>query len=308
MAYIPYSSREVLDREGNLSLFSDNSQQIYTVLDGQKIFFNLPEGVSGGKTFTKEWWGSHSWDLHAAEKEGDYIKLVTRARNNIDAIRDLELTGQHFEILTFDLNGNFISKEQAASGWRNHDTSYEVDAERIEKLQVKNWSPLEEWTILNRDLLTEAEYINNKYTRIEEWGHQKFREINPDDPMLEGYGVEISSPTKPGKLSNQETISFPDKFNKKSVDKITNFNPSVDTLEIVSESFGIDSSATFASGKNKKTVKKRLAKQDFDFLYDQKIGGLYFNANGADKGFGDGGIIAILKGAPDLTSDNLEFI
>ena len=35
---------------------------------------------------------------------------------------------------------------------------------------------------------------------------------------------------------------------------------------------------------------------------------LYFNENGSDKGFGDGGIIAILKGAPELTSDNLEFI
>jgi len=103
-------------------------------------------------------------------------------------------------------------------------------------------------------------------------------------------------------------ISKPSKFNKKSADKITSFNPSTDTLEIDTDSFGIDSSATFASGKNKKAVKKKLANQDFDFLYDEKKGGLYFNENGADKGFGDGGIIAILKGAPDLTSDNLEFI
>ena len=98
------------------------------------------------------------------------------------------------------------------------------------------------------------------------------------------------------------------KFNKKSADKITNFNPSTDTLEIDSDSFGIDSSATFTAGKNKKAVKKKLAKQDFDFLYDQKKGGLYFNENGADKGFGDGGIIAILKGASDLTASHLEFI
>ena len=55
-------------------------------------------------------------------------------------------------------------------------------------------------------------------------------------------------------------------------------------------------------------MKKQLAKLDIDFLYDQKKGGLYFNENGADKGFGNGGIIAILKGAPDLTASNLEFI
>ena len=102
-------------------------------------------------------------------------------------------------------------------------------------------------------------------------------------------------------------ISASNKFNKKSADKITNFDPSVDILEIDTDSFGIGSSATFAAGKNKKAVKK-LAKQDFDFLYEQKKGGLYFNENGADKGFGDGGIIAILKGAPDLRFGNLEFV
>ena len=103
-------------------------------------------------------------------------------------------------------------------------------------------------------------------------------------------------------------LKKPTKFKRKNIDKITKFNYSTDTLEIDTDSFGIDRSATFAAGKNKKAVKKKLAKKDFDFLYDEKKGGLYFNENGADKGFGDGGIIAILKGAPDLTSSNLEFI
>ena len=119
-----------------------------------------------------------------------------------------------------------------------------------------------------------------------------------------------SSGTSESASSGGESIeiSKPSKFNKKSADKIKNFNPSTDTLEIDTDSLGIDSSATFAAGKNKKVIKKQLAKQDFDFLYDQKKGGLYFNENGSDKGFGNGGIITILKGAPDLTSDNLDFI
>ena len=54
-------------------------------------------------------------------------------------------------------------------------------------------------------------------------------------------------------------------------------------------------------------MKKKHARQVFDFHYDQKQGGLYFNENGSDKGFGNGGLIAILKGAPDLTAKNLEF-
>ena len=97
------------------------------------------------------------------------------------------------------------------------------------------------------------------------------------------------------------------KYKRKFADKITNFNPLTDLLEIDVDSFGIDGSATFATGVNKKAVKK-ISMQDFDFLYDQKKGGLYFNENGADKGFGGGGIFAILKGAPDLNSSNLEFI
>ena len=52
----------------------------------------------------------------------------------------------------------------------------------------------------------------------------------------------------------------------------------------------------------------RLARKDFDFLYDQKKGGLYYNENGSKKGFGDGGIIAILKGGPNLDSDNIIFM
>lgn len=103
------------------------------------------------------------------------------------------------------------------------------------------------------------------------------------------------------------SINKPFSFNKKSTDKITGFNPSTDTLEISTVSFGVDSSATFAAARNKKMIKRQFDKFDIDFLYDQKQGGLYFNENGVDQGFGDGGIIAVLKGAPGLTADNLVF-
>ena len=128
---------------------------------------------------------------------------------------------------------------------------------------------------------------------------------NPFSIVSSGRSTE-----KPNSTNDKDDfyIDEPSSFQKKSADKITNFNPSTDTLEIDTDSFGIDSSATFAAGANKKEIKKVLAKQDFDFLYDEKKGGLYFNENGAEKGFGDGGIIAILKGAPDLTSSNLEFV
>jgi len=105
-----------------------------------------------------------------------------------------------------------------------------------------------------------------------------------------------------------DVISKPRRFKAKFVDVITNFDPSADALGVDVASFDLDASATFASGANKISIKKELARKDVDFIYDSKNGGLYFNENGAKKGFGDGGIIAILKGAPGLVVDNLEFI
>ena len=123
-------------------------------------------------------------------------------------------------------------------------------------------------------------------------------QIKEDNPQINENSSQQSS----------YELAKPRKYKKRFADKITNFNNSKDVLEIDAESFGIKSSSTFAAGRNKKVVKRQLAKLDIDFLYDQKKGGLYFNENGSDKGFGDGGIIAILKGAPDLSMDNIDFV
>ena len=167
------------------------------------------------------------------------------------------------------------------------------------------------WMIAEIDLEERTENVNLlKNPRGNEfWSYNELQSDELANKILNGAGDSTStSPTDEVTGGSTGVIEAPTKFNKKSADKITNFNPSTDTLEIDTSSFGSDSSATFAAGKNKKKVKKQLAKLDVDFLYDQKKGGLYFNENGSEKGFGDGGIIAILKGAPDLTSSNLEFI
>ena len=122
-------------------------------------------------------------------------------------------------------------------------------------------------------------------------------------PVEDYAGVKTSTKDR----SNYD-ILFPKRFKGKYVDKITNFKPLTDKLEIDTDAFDTSKFATFAGGVSKKEVKKVLAKQDFDFLYDQKKGGLYFNENGSDKGFGNGGLIAILKGAPNLTASHLDFI
>ena len=297
-------------------------------LDPSKDKIFLPEGVKKGQIWIQyylpyivegkeksEFWLSYRPDLNASRKstrlEGEY--------------------STNFEIKGILFSSGFKGCQQAdmppSTSLHDHYLTYlEAKPEeltclqgyapsiRARKLSENNPDKIEaiQKEQLDTGLFAEVlnEYTNptgNKLAVIEAKGH------NPEDLINALYFHDGSKITTEGKfdgsgLDKNTKIKRPEKFNKKSADKITNFNTSTDTLEIDTDSFGIDSSATFAIGKNKKKVKKKLAKQDFDFLYDQKKGGLYFNENGSDKGFGEGGIIAILKGAPDLTSGNLDFI
>ena len=70
---------------------------------------------------------------------------------------------------------------------------------------------------------------------------------------------KFNTSTKDGTNTSGESIIKPLAYKRKSIDKITNFNPLTDNLEINTDSFDIEGSVTFASGKNKKTVKKKLA-------------------------------------------------
>ena len=62
---------------------------------------------------------------------------------------------------------------------------------------------------------------------------------------------------------------------------------------------------TFAIASTKKEL-KQLMKSNADVVYDERKGKLYFNDNGAKKGWGekkDGGLVAKFKGKPEISSD-----
>ena len=99
----------------------------------------------------------------------------------------------------------------------------------------------------------------------------------------------------------QEIISDPS-----YADQIINFDPASQRLEINTQSFGVQSDALFATINSKRV--KRSAKTDNDFIYNQRTGRLYFNQNGSDKRWGDGGMFAVLIGKPELTSEIVDLI
>ena len=56
---------------------------------------------------------------------------------------------------------------------------------------------------------------------------------------------------------------------------------------------------------------KRLSKEDYDFVYFEKRGFLYFDGNDSGKMWGnknEGGLFAILKGKPDLTVNDFKLL
>ena len=118
-----------------------------------------------------------------------------------------------------------------------------------------------------------------------------------------GKSEDIFSSLKPHTIH----ISKPTKFRKRFAEKIINFNPSRHILEINTSSFGLDGCVRFGNGKNKRVVRSTLSKQNIEFLYDQKGGELYYNENGSEQGFGNGGIVAMLQGAPALSETNIQF-
>ena len=103
-------------------------------------------------------------------------------------------------------------------------------------------------------------------------------------------------------------------YTRKTADKIIGFDASEgDTIAVSAVAFpGLEnvSDISFASTKSKKEL-KQLSKDDYDFVYFEKKGRLYFDGNGSDKQWGnsdEGGLVAILKGKPELTADDITLL
>ena len=92
-----------------------------------------------------------------------------------------------------------------------------------------------------------------------------------------------------------------ERYGKKHAEKIVDFDAQEDVIVLGGRRFmGMSEDPEFISVK-RKSDSKRAAKSDVEFIYWSKKGKLYFNSNGDESGFGDGGLFARLSGAPDLS-------
>ena len=98
-----------------------------------------------------------------------------------------------------------------------------------------------------------------------------------------------------------------EKFGKRHDERILDYKPSKDVIIFGGNRFkGMSNEPEFLSVKRKADFNAAMQTES-EFVYWSAKGGLYFNANGADRGAGDGGLFALLSGKPALTVESIGF-
>ena len=96
----------------------------------------------------------------------------------------------------------------------------------------------------------------------------------------------------------------PKTFNKKEADIIKDFDTEEgDSVLLDKDEFDLTRKIKLKVVTGRKAA-RRAAKSKKDFIYDDKKGLLYFNENGKEKGWGDGGLLMKLQGAPELDTND----
>jgi len=97
-------------------------------------------------------------------------------------------------------------------------------------------------------------------------------------------------------------------FGKQNADVITDFNADQgDRIVIASEAFDGATKIRFKSVTGKKEI-RRVTRSNTNFIYDDKTGMLYYDANGKKNGFGPGGEFTQLLGAPEIGKTDLVIV
>ena len=172
----------------------------------------------------------------------------------------------------------------------------------------------QKWQISDLDLaiLHDLGHDVIKWSSKRETGPGATAEPEPYDGIIES--VRGKGKLKGTKVADAFTFDSFEAFTKKSADKIIGFNASHgDTIAVSPNAFPSltgASAISFVSTRSKKEF-KQMSKEDYDFVYFEKKGRLYFDGNDAEKNWGnsdEGGLVAILKGKPELTAEDITML
>ena len=88
-------------------------------------------------------------------------------------------------------------------------------------------------------------------------------------------------------------------YGKNKADVIVDFTPKYDSIFIDRDFFDLGKRPSLKLSKGGRSTRKASATRS-NFVYDKAKGLLYFNENAELPGWGDGGLLAMLKGAPEI--------
>lgn len=130
---------------------------------------------------------------------------------------------------------------------------------------------------------------------------------NPWGDNIIGATAQSSRDSAQSANGNAYHLQKPGQYKKSHADIITNYNSRTDgAIQIDLGTFDGAIGKLQIAKKSSKVAK--LAKKKIDFILDRQAGYLYYNENGKQPGFGDGGIFAILEGNPKVGMENFEFM
>ena len=138
-------------------------------------------------------------------------------------------------------------------------------------------------------------------------GKDKIKGTKQDDIIGAGSGADQMQGGK-GADSFYWGFDFSVSFGKKEADRVTDFKAGQgDQIVLDEDAFGgFGVSFTFSVASNKKEL-KQASSAGADLIYFEAKGFLYFDQNEEGKGFGDGGIFAVLNKKPELEAADIAF-
>ena len=136
-------------------------------------------------------------------------------------------------------------------------------------------------------------------------GNDRLKGLAGDDQLVGGTGRDVLTG---GEGADSFVFNRASRFGVKRADKIKDFEAvEGDSILLDNDAFNIGEAVTIKSISAIKKV-RQASKTDIDFVYDKKKGFLYFNENGKQKGWGDGGLFVKLQGAPELGADDFTIV
>ncbi|RNC86599.1 MAG: hypothetical protein ED554_12755 [Synechococcus sp. YX04-3] len=161
---------------------------------------------------------------------------------------------------------------------------------------------------VSRFVLTEAIPVSGQEVETLIVGTNKKDKITGSSEGEILAGGEGKDLLKGGRGPDGFLFQNPDAFGKKEADKIKDFDSEEgDSLLLDKEVFGLGKKIKLKVVTGNKAA-NQAAQTRNQIIYDNKRGFLYFNENGKEDGWGDGGLFVKLKGAPELGVDDFTIV